>query len=206
VQISSKILDTAVEQLSSLPGIGRRTALRLALHLLQRNELEIHDFAQAIIDLKLKVLHCNTCGNLADQKTCEICLNPNRNSKIVCVVEDIRDIIAIEATGAFKGKYHVLGGVISPMDGIGPNELNIEPLIIRVKNKEIDEIIFALSPTMEGDTTNFYLFKRLKEKSIKISSIARGIAIGDELEYTDEVTLGTAISSRLPYSDNIKTH
>lgn len=199
MQISSKILDTAVEQLSSLPGIGRRTALRLALHLLQRNELEIHDFAQAIIDLKLKVLHCNTCGNLADQKTCEICLNPNRNSKIVCVVEDIRDIIAIEATGAFKGKYHVLGGVISPMDGIGPNELNIEPLIIRVKNKEIDEIIFALSPTMEGDTTNFYLFKKLKDYTTLITTLSRGVSVGAELHYADELSLGRSISQRQKY-------
>ncbi|MDG1349640.1 MAG: recombination mediator RecR [Crocinitomicaceae bacterium] len=199
MQISSKILDTAVEQLSSLPGIGRRTALRLALHLLQRNELEIHDFAQAIIDLKLKVLHCNTCGNLADQKTCEICLNPNRNSKIVCVVEDIRDIIAIEATGAFKGKYHVLGGVISPMDGIGPNELNIEPLIIRVKNKEIDEIIFALSPTMEGDTTNFYLFKKLKDYTALITTLSRGVSVGAELHYADELSLGRSISQRQKY-------
>ncbi|MDG1735711.1 MAG: recombination mediator RecR [Crocinitomicaceae bacterium] len=199
MQISSKILETAVEQLSSLPGIGRRTALRLALHLLQRNELEIHDFAQAIIDLKLKVLHCNTCGNLADQKTCEICLNPNRNSKIVCVVEDIRDIIAIEATGAFKGKYHVLGGVISPMDGIGPNELNIEPLIIRVKNKEIDEIIFALSPTMEGDTTNFYLFKKLKDYTTLITTLSRGVSVGAELHYADELSLGRSISQRQKY-------
>ena len=138
MQISSKILDTAVEQLSSLPGIGRRTALRLALHLLQRNELEIHDFAHSIIDLKLKVLHCKKCGNISDQEVCEICLNPNRIEKIVCVVEDIRDIIAIEATGAFKGLYHVLGGVISPMDGIGPSDLNIEPLLMRVKNKNVD--------------------------------------------------------------------
>lgn len=199
MQISSKILDAAVEQLSSLPGIGRRTALRLALHLLQRNELEIHDFAQAIIDLKLKVLHCNSCGNLADQKTCEICLNPNRNSKIVCVVEDIRDIIAIEATGAFKGKYHVLGGVISPMDGIGPNKLNIEPLIIRVKNKEIDEIIFALSPTMEGDTTNFYLFKKLKDYTTLITTLSRGVSVGAELHYADELSLGRSISQRQKY-------
>ena len=199
MQISSKILDTAVEQLSSLPGIGRRTALRLALHLLQRNELEIHDFAQAIIDLKLKVLHCNSCGNLADQKTCEICLNPNRNSKIVCVVEDIRDIIAIEATGAFKGKYHVLGGVISPMDGIGPNKLNIEPLIIRVKNNEIDEIIFALSPTMEGDTTHFYLFKKLKDYTTLITTLSRGVSVGAELHYADELSLGRSISQRQKY-------
>lgn len=199
MQISSKILDNAVEQLSSLPGIGRRTALRLALNLLQRNELEIHDFAQAIIDLKLKVLHCDSCGNISDQQTCEICLNPNRNTTIVCVVEDIRDIIAIEATGAFKGKYHVLGGVISPMDGIGPNELNIDPLIDRVKNKEIQEVIFALSPTMEGDTTNFYLFKKLKDSPVLITTLSRGVSVGAELHYADELSLGRSISQRQKY-------
>jgi|TARA_B110000305_G_scaffold34507_1_gene34114 recombination protein RecR len=199
VQISSKVLDTAVEQLSSLPGIGRRSALRLALHLLQRDELEIHDFAQSIIDLKLKVLHCDKCGNIADQSTCDICLNPNRNSKIVCVVEDIRDIIAIEATGAFKGKYHVLGGVISPMDGVGPNDLNIERLIERSDNKEIDEVIFALSPTMEGDTTNFYLFKKLKNFPVLITTLSRGVSVGAELHYADELSLGRSISQRQKY-------
>lgn len=199
MQISSKILENAVEQLSSLPGIGRRTALRLALNLLQRNELEIHDFAQAIIDLKLKVLHCNSCGNISDQKTCEICLNPNRNAKMVCVVEDIRDIIAIEATGAFKGKYHVLGGVISPMDGIGPNELNIDPLVSKVKSKEIEEVIFALSPTMEGDTTNFYLFKKLKDSPVLITTLSRGVSVGAELHYADELSLGRSISQRQKY-------
>lgn len=199
MQISSKVLDTAVEQLSSLPGIGRRSALRLALHLLQRDELEIHDFAQSIIDLKLKVLHCDKCGNIADQNTCDICLNPNRNSKIVCVVEDIRDIIAIEATGAFKGKYHVLGGVISPMDGVGPNDLNIERLIERSDNKEIDEVIFALSPTMEGDTTNFYLFKKLKNFPVLITTLSRGVSVGAELHYADELSLGRSISQRQKY-------
>ena len=199
MQISSKILDTAVEQLSSLPGIGRRTALRLALHLLQRNELEIHDFAQSIIDLKLKVLHCNQCGNISDQKTCDICLNPNRNESIVCIVEDIRDIIAIEATGAYKGRYHVLGGVISPMDGIGPSDLNIDTLLKRVAKKEIEEIIFALSPTMEGDTTNFYLFKKLKGSSILITTLSRGVSVGAELHYADELSLGRSISQRQKY-------
>ena len=199
MQISSKILDTAVEQLSSLPGIGRRTALRLALHLLQRDELEIHDFAQSIIDLKLKVLHCNQCGNISDQETCDICLNPNRNERIVCVVEDIRDIIAIEATGAYKGRYHVLGGVISPMDGIGPSDLNIAPLLTRVANKRINEIIFALSPTMEGDTTNFYLFKKLKGSSILITTLSRGVSVGAELHYADELSLGRSISQRQKY-------
>ncbi|MEJ6685667.1 MAG: recombination mediator RecR [Crocinitomicaceae bacterium] len=199
MQISSKVLDTAVEQLSSLPGVGRRSALRLALHLLQRDELEIHDFAQSIIDLKLKVLYCDNCGNIADQKTCDICLNPNRNSKIVCIVEDIRDVIAIEATGAFKGKYHVLGGVISPMDGVGPSDLNIERLIERSSNKEIEEVIFALSPTMEGDTTNFYLFKKLKNFDLLVTTLSRGVSIGAELHYADELSLGRSISQRQKY-------
>ncbi len=199
MQISSKVLDTAVEQLSSLPGVGRRSALRLALHLLQRDELEIHDFAQSIIDLKLKVLYCDNCGNIADQKTCDICLNPNRNSKIVCIVEDIRDVIAIEATGAFKGKYHVLGGVISPMDGVGPSDLNIERLIERSSNKEIEEVIFALSPTMEGDTTNFYLFKKLKNFDLLVTTLSRGVSVGAELHYADELSLGRSISQRQKY-------
>jgi len=199
VQISSKVLDTAVEQLSSLPGVGRRSALRLALHLLQRDELEIHDFAQSIIDLKLKVLYCDNCGNIADQKTCDICLNPNRNSKIVCIVEDIRDVIAIEATGAFKGKYHVLGGVISPMDGVGPSDLNIERLIERSSNKEIKEVIFALSPTMEGDTTSFYLFKKLKNFDLLVTTLSRGVSVGAELHYADELSLGRSISQRQKY-------
>lgn len=199
MQISSKVLDTAVEQLSSLPGVGRRSALRLALHLLQRDELEIHDFAQSVIDLKLKVLYCDNCGNIADQKTCDICLNPNRNSKIVCIVEDIRDVIAIEATGAFKGKYHVLGGVISPMDGVGPSDLNIERLIERSSNKEIEEVIFALSPTMEGDTTNFYLFKKLKNFDLLVTTLSRGVSVGAELHYADELSLGRSISQRQKY-------
>ena len=199
MQISSKVLDTAVEQLSSLPGVGRRSALRLALHLLQRDELEIHDFAQSIIDLKLKVLYCDNCGNIADQKTCDICLNPNRNSKIVCIVEDIRDVIAIEATGAFKGKYHVLGGVISPMDGVGPSDLNIERLIERSSNKEIEDLIFTLSTTMEGDTTNFYLFKKLKNFDLLVTTLSRGVSVGAELHYADELSLGRSISQRQKY-------
>ena len=144
-------------------------------------------------------MHCDKCGNIADQSTCDICLNPNRNSKIVCVVEDIRDIIAIEATGAFKGKYHVLGGVISPMDGVGPNDLNIERLIERSDNKEIDEVIFALSPTMEGDTTNFYLFKKLKNFPVLITTLSRGVSVGAELHYADELSLGRSISQRQKY-------
>jgi recombination protein RecR len=199
VQTPSKILDNAVEQLSSLPGIGKRSALRLALNLLQRNEQEIHDFANSIIDLKLNVFNCNECGNISDHSACDICLNPSRSSELICVVEDIRDIIAVESTGAFKGKYHVLGGVISPMDGIGPNELNIQPLINKVSSGQVSEVIFALSPTMEGDTTNFYLFKKLKGFSPLFTTLSRGVTVGAELHYADEMSLGRSITQRQKY-------
>jgi recombination protein RecR len=199
VQTPSKILDNAVEQLSSLPGIGKRSALRLALNLLQRNEQEIHAFANSIIDLKLNVFNCSECGNISDNATCDICLNPSRSSELICVVEDIRDIIAVESTGAFKGKYHVLGGVISPMDGIGPNELNIQPLINKVSSGQVSEVIFALSPTMEGDTTNFYLFKKLKGFSPLFTTLSRGVTVGAELHYADEMSLGRSITQRQKY-------
>ena len=199
MQTPSKILDNAVEQLSSLPGIGKRSALRLALNLLQRNEQEIHAFANSIIDLKLNVFNCTECGNISDNATCDICLNPSRSSELICVVEDIRDIIAVESTGAFKGKYHVLGGVISPMDGIGPNELNIQPLINKVSSGQVSEVIFALSPTMEGDTTNFYLFKKLKGFSPLFTTLSRGVTVGAELHYADELSLGRSITQRQKY-------
>lgn len=192
-------MDNAVEQLSSLPGIGKRSALRLALNLLQRNEQEIHAFANSIIDLKLNVFNCSECGNISDNATCDICLNPSRSSELICVVEDIRDIIAVESTGAFKGKYHVLGGVISPMDGIGPNELNIQPLINKVSSGQVSEVIFALSPTMEGDTTNFYLFKKLKGFSPLFTTLSRGVTVGAELHYADEMSLGRSITQRQKY-------
>lgn len=200
MQTPSKILDNAVEQLSSLPGIGKRSALRLALNLLQRDEHEIHDFANSIIDLKLNVVNCEECGNISDHTTCDICLNPNRNSEILCVIEDIRDIIAVESTGAFKGKYHVLGGVISPMDGIGPTDLNIESLLEKVKQNKVKEIIFALSPTMEGDTTSFYLFKKLKDHPMLITTLSRGVTVGAELHYADEMSLGRSITLRQKYN------
>ena len=199
MQTPSKILDNAVEQLSSLPGIGKRSALRLALNLLQRNEQEIHAFANSIIDLKLNVFNCTECGNISDNATCDICLNPSRSSELICVVEDIRDIIAVESTGAFKGKYHVLGGVISPMDGIGPNELNIQPLINKVSSGQVSEVIFALSPPMEGDTTNFYLFKKLKGFSPLFTTLSRGVTVGAELHYADEMSLGRSITQRQKY-------
>ena len=206
MEFPSKLVKNAVDQLSTLPGIGKRSALRLALHLLKKDKEKVEKFGQSFIDLINNINYCKECFTISDYDLCQVCTNPNRDKGIICVVEDIRTMMAIENTLQYKGVYHVLGGLISPLDGIAPDDLKIEELISKIDKGKISEVIFALSTTMEGDTTNFYLFKRLKEKSIKISSIARGIAIGDELEYTDEVTLGTAISSRLPYSDNIKTH
>ena len=206
MEFPSQLVKNAVDQLSTLPGVGKRSALRLALHLLNKDKEKVEKFGQSFIDLINNINYCKECFTISDFDLCQVCTNPNRDKGIICVVEDIRTMMAIENTLQYKGVYHVLGGLISPLDGIAPDDLKIEELISKIDKGNISEVIFALSTTMEGDTTNFYLFKRLKEKSIKISSIARGIAIGDELEYTDEVTLGTAISSRLPYSDNIKTH
>tara|TARA_E500000331_G_scaffold77494_1_gene72859 strand:+ start:364 stop:984 length:621 start_codon:yes stop_codon:yes gene_type:complete len=206
MEFPSELVKNAVDQLSTLPGVGKRSALRLALHLLKKDKEKVEKFGQSFIDLINNINYCKECFTISDYDLCQVCTNPNRDKGIICVVEDIRTMMAIENTLQYKGVYHVLGGLISPLDGIAPDDLKIEELISKIDKGNISEVIFALSTTMEGDTTNFYLFKRLKEKSIKISSIARGIAIGDELEYTDEVTLGTAISSRLPYSDNIKTH
>ena len=206
MEFPSQLVKNAVDQLSTLPGVGKRSALRLALHLLKKDKEKVEKFGQSFIDLINNINYCKECFTISDYDLCQVCTNHNRDKGIICVVEDIRTMMAIENTLQYKGVYHVLGGLISPLDGIAPDDLKIEELISKIDKGNISEVIFALSTTMEGDTTNFYLFKRLKEKSIKISSIARGIAIGDELEYTDEVTLGTAISSRLPYSDNIKTH
>ena len=206
MEFPSQLVKNAVDQLSTLPGVGKRSALRLALHLLKKDKEKVEKFGQSFIDLINNINYCKECFTNSDFDLCQVCTNPNRDKGIICVVEDIRTMMAIENTLQYKGVYHVLGGLISPLDGIAPDDLKIEELTSKIDKGNISEVIFALSTTMEGDTTNFYLFKRLKEKSIKISSIARGIAIGDELEYTDEVTLGTAISSRLPYSDNIKTH
>lgn len=206
MEFPSQLVKNAVDQLSILPGIGKRSALRLALNLLKKDKEKVEKFGQSFIDLINNINYCKECFTISDYDLCQVCTNPNRDKGIICVVEDIRTMMAVENTLQYKGVYHVLGGLISPLDGIAPDDLKIEELISKIDKGNICEVIFALSTTMEGDTTNFYLFKRLKEKSIKISSIARGIAIGDELEYTDEVTLGTAISSRLPYSDNIKTH
>lgn len=200
MNIPSKILQNAVDQIASLPGIGKKTALRLTLSLLKRDEAEIDAFSNAILNLKHEIKQCKQCYNLSDQEICSICENPNRNSQVICVVEDIRDVMAIESTGQFKGHYHVLGGIISPMDGIGPNDLKIPELLNRLKNGMVKEIILALSTTMEGDTTAFYLFKKLASFDLNLTTIARGVSIGDELEYIDEITLGRSIINRLPYN------
>lgn len=200
---SSKLLQTAVEEFSKLPGIGRKTSLRLVLHLLRQDKQDVDFFAQAISRLREEVVYCKSCHNISDREICDICSSPRREKSLICVVEDLRDVIAIENTGQYHGLYHVLGGIISPMDGIGPDDLNIHTLIERVKRNEIKEVILALSTTMEGDTTNFYIYRKLQDHSIKISAIARGIAIGDELEYADEVTLGRSIMNRTPYQLNI---
>jgi recombination protein RecR len=200
---SSRLLQAAVEEFTKLPGIGRKTALRLVLYLLKQNPEDVEFFTGAINDLRNHVVYCKTCHNISDQDECEICRSPRREKSVVCVVEDLRDVIAIENTGQYHGLYHVLGGIISPMDGIGPDDLNIVSLAERVENDGIKEIILALSTTMEGDTTNFYIYRKLQHTGIKLSTIARGIAIGDELEYADEVTLGRSILNRTPYQGSL---
>ena len=203
MNFSSKLVENAVNQLSSLPGIGKKSALRLVLHMIKQEKQNINQFGNSFIDLINNINYCSECFSISDNQKCEICSDQKRDKSTICVVEDIRVMMAVESTMQFKGIYHVLGGLISPMDGIGPSDIKVEELIQKVKKSEVKEIIFALSTTMEGDTTNFYLFRRLKDLNITISSIARGISIGDELEYADEITLGTAISSRLPYENSL---
>jgi len=198
-QLPSKLVQDAVDQMASLPGIGRKTALRLVLSLLHRNEEEVGLFAHAFLKMREEICFCSVCHNISDKPVCLICLDNNRNKKQICVVEDVRDVMAIESTGQYKGVYHVLGGLISPMNGTGPGDLHITTLIDRVSNHEIDEIILALSATMEGDTTNFYLFRKLKDTHAEISTLARGVSVGDELEFTDEITLGRSILNRTPF-------
>ena len=199
----SKLVKNAVEQFSRLPGIGKRSALRLVLHLLRQEKKSVEQFGDSFIQLIQNISYCTSCFSIADSQLCEVCADKKREQTTICIVEDVRVMMAIENTMQFKGIYHVLGGLISPMDGIGPDDLRIEELIKKVEKGNINEVIFALSTTMEGDTTNYYLFRRLKDSGVKISSIARGIAIGDELEYTDELTLGTALSSRMPYENSL---
>ncbi len=202
---SSKLLEQAVEEFSKLPGIGKKTALRLVLNLLKREKDEVNRFAMALKNLRDEIRYCKECHNISDIEICQLCSNPHRDGTTLCVVEDIRDVMAVENTQQYKGLYHVLGGVISPMEGIGPQHLTIESLLQKIESGKVKEIIFALSTTMEGDTTNFYIFKKLKNYSVRISTIARGIAFGDELEYADEITLGRSIANRLPYESSINS-
>ncbi len=199
----SKLLENAVNEFAKLPGIGRKSALRLVLHLLKQDLQEVEIFGNSLIQLRSEIKHCKICHNISDTDICSICANPARNSSIICVVENIKDVMSIENTQQFKGLYHVLGGIISPMDGIGPSDLEIESLVSRVNEGNTEEIILALSTTMEGDTTNFFIYKKLKNNEVKISTLARGVSIGDELEYTDEVTLGRSIVNRMNFEESI---
>lgn len=204
MEFSSKLLERAVNEMSQLPGIGKRTALRLVLHLLRQPKEQTLALSEALQSMRQDVKFCKSCHNISDIELCEICSNPKRNTNVICVVEDVRDVMAIENTSSFKGLYHVLGGKISPMDGIGPHDLNIESLVKKVKENEVSELIFALSSTMEGDTTNFYIYKQIKDFDVTTSTIARGISVGDELEYADEITLGRSIVNRIPFETSIK--
>lgn len=201
---TSGLLEKAVNEFAGLPGIGRKTALRLVLHLLRRSDEDVSQFARSLISLKTEIKHCSVCHNLSDQETCSICSNPERDQSVICVVENIRDVMAVEATQQFNGLYHVLGGIISPMDGIGPADLTVESLIARASEPDVLEVILALSATMEGDTTNLYLFRKLSHTDVRMTTLARGVAIGDELEYTDEITLGRSILHRTPYETSLK--
>ena len=198
-QYPSQLLEKAVSEFSSLPGIGRKTALRLVLHLLRRDADDVRQFTEALNRMRQEVKYCHVCHNISDADTCPICADPRRDATTICVVENIQDVMAVENTQQFFGLYHVLGGIISPMDGIGPADLEIDSLVSRVAAGGVKEVILALSPTMEGDTTNFYIFRKLAPYDVKVSIIARGIAVGNELEYTDEVTLGRSILNRTPF-------
>lgn len=197
-QYPSKLLERAVAEFSKLPGIGRRTALRLVLHLLGQESGEVHALAESMVHLRDDVKYCNVCHNISDTATCDICANPHRDASTICVVENVRGVLSVENTGQFHGLYHVLGGVISPMDGIGPADLELESLVSRVSEGNIKEVILALNPTMEGDTTNFYIQRRLAGTGVKLTVLSRGVRVGDELEFTDEITLGRSIADRKP--------
>jgi recombination protein RecR len=205
MDFSSKLLENAVNEMSQLPGIGKRTALRLVLHLLKQPKEQTTHLANALQNFRNDIKLCKKCHNISDVEICEICQNPRRNPEIICVVEDIRDVMAIENTAQFKGLYHVLGGKISPIEGVGPHNLTINSLVEKVKEGKINEIIFALSSTMEGDTTNFYIYRRLQDFDVQLSTIARGISVGDEIEYADEITLGRSILNRIPFEGSLKS-
>ncbi|MEY3324723.1 MAG: recombination mediator RecR [Chitinophagaceae bacterium] len=198
MQFSSALLENAVQAFSKLPGIGKKTALRLVLHLLKQEEATVTQFSEAITRLKKEIKFCSRCGNIADKSLCSICDNPGRKQQLICVVESIRDVIAIESTQQFNGIYHILGGIISPLDGIGPEQLTIDSLVERIKKEKTEEIIFALNPTIQGDTTIYYIQKKLQDQPVRITTIARGVAFGGELEYADEMTLARSLQNRLP--------
>ncbi len=203
MNFSSKLLENAVAEFAKLPGVGQKTALRLVLHLLKQEKADVEQFSSTVSKLRNEIQFCQTCHNISDSAICEICASHKRDHSLICIVEDTRDVMAIENTNQYNGVYHVLGGLISPMDGIGPSDLEVDSLVERLKQSEAKEIIFALSATMEGDTTIFYLDKRLKQFNLKLSTIARGIAFGGELEYVDEITLGRSITTRVPYENSL---
>ena len=203
MNFSSRKIELAVEEISRLPGIGKKTALRLALHLLRRPAGQTESLSAALLDLRNNTTFCSECHTISDTEICSICSSPKRDKSIVCIVEDVRDVMAIENTGGYSGVYHVLGGLISPMDGIGPSDLTIDTLIDKMKTGEVKEVVFALNTTMEGDTTNFYLYRKIKDFGASLTTIARGIAVGDELEFADEVTLGRSIQHRIPYEQSL---
>lgn len=200
----SKLLEKSVAEFAKLPGIGRKTALRLVLHLLRKSQDEVEEFGNAMIQLKREIKYCKRCNNISDLDVCSICENKSRSSEILCVVENVRDVLTIENTGQYRGLYHVLGGIISPMDGIGPSDLNINSLVERVEKDNITEVILALSTTVEGDTTNYYIYKRLKDSDVLVTTLARGVAVGGELEYADEVTLGRSLLQRTPFEMSLR--
>ncbi len=206
MELPSKLLENAVNEMSQLPGIGKRTALRLVVHLLKQPSEQTELLAAALTAMRNDIQYCKECNTISDADVCGICSNASRDKSIICVVEDVRDVMALENTGMFKGVYHVLGGKISPIEGVGPSQLKINSLVEKVKAGNVSEIIFALSSTMEGDTTNFYIYRQIKEYEVKTSTIARGIAVGDELEYADEVTLGRSLLNRIPFETSIKPY
>ena len=204
MQLPSSLLENAVNAFSALPGIGKKTALRLVLHLLKQDVGEVQHFGEVIAKMRTDIKFCQRCANISDADICSICANKMRNQQLICVVENIRDVIAIESTQQFNGTYHVLGGIISPLDGVGPNELNIESLVMRIQKEEVEELIFALNPTIQGDTTIYYIQKKIGQSTCKVTTIARGIAFGGELEYADEMTLARSITNRLPVNQYVK--
>ena len=204
MQLPSSLLENAVNAFSALPGIGKKTALRLVLHLLKQEVGEVQHFGEVIAKMRTDIRFCQRCANISDTEICAICANKMRNQQLICVVENIRDVIAIESTQQFNGTYHVLGGIISPLDGVGPNDLNIESLVMRIQNEQVEELIFALNPTIQGDTTIYYIQKKIAQSPCKVTTIARGIAFGGELEYADEMTLARSITNRLPVNQYVK--